>query len=438
MGLEIMSTVPFRAYVSSVEDIAIAVLRDQKNAEAVSALPNLLDGQAGGRLRQTVPLRVRRELGAFFSSSDLRTAALDPCHFDAGVGEPILDPAMGAGDLLIEATRQLSADYDLSTTLKSWGQVLHGRDIQPDFVRLAKARLILTAVSRGAMPRGDQEVTLGNVFPGIRVGDGLGLLDAGNATGHIIMNPPFTHRDAPDSIRWSGGRTNSAAIFLAKAVEGAQPGTRITAILPDVIRTGSRYGRLRSLVANRLDVTAIQPYGQFDHWTDVDVFILKGVVVGQVGNESHLRWWHQTSGATVGDHFTVSVGTVVPHRDPESQPLRHYLHAKALPLGRDFQTADAEKRGFQKRTFSPPFVVVRRTSRPGDRSRGIGTLVCGTSDVLVENHLIVLKPKDGSTDTCRGVVDLLNLGSAKNWLDERIRCRHLTVGAMREMPWFES
>ena len=154
MGLEIMSTVPFRAYVSSVEDIAIAVLRDQKNAEAVCALPNLLDGQAGGRLRQTVPLRVRRELGAFFSSSDLRTAALDPCHFDAGVGEPILDPAMGAGDLLIEATRQLSADYDLSTTLKSWGQVLHGRDIQPDFVRLAKARLILTAVSRGAMPRG--------------------------------------------------------------------------------------------------------------------------------------------------------------------------------------------------------------------------------------------------------------------------------------------
>ena len=134
----------------------------------------------------------------------------------------------------------------------------------------------------------------------------------------------------------------------------------------------------------------------------------------------------------------VAVGTVVPHRDPESQPLRHYLHAKTIPLGGDFQATDAEMRGFQQRTFSPPFVVVRRTSRPGDRSRGTGTLVHGAEDVLVENHLIVLKPKDGFTASCERLVDLLNSNEARTWLDDRIRCRHLTVGAIKEMPWFKS
>ena len=433
-----MSTAPFRAYVSSVEALAIAALRGVKQTGLMFPLSDLLNGQAGDKLRETIPLQVRRELGAFFSGSKLRSAALVRGPSSPRVGQHILDPAMGAGDLLIEATHQLPADVDLAATLESWGGVLYGRDIHPDFVRLTKARLILAAVSRGAVPKGDHETTLENCFPGIQAGDGLELLDTDDTDGHIVMNPPFTHCDVPDGIDWTGGRTNSAAIFLARVVERARPGTIVSAILPDVIRTGSRYGRLRSAVTKRLDVFEIIPYGQFDQSTDVDVFILKGMIVGPSGDRSPFSWWRHTPGVTMGDHFTVSVGTVVPHRDLESQPLRNYLQAKAIPLGGKFQAADAEKRGFQQRTFSPPFVVVRRTSRPGDRSRGIGTMICGSTDVLVENHLIVLEPKDGSTTTCKRALNLLDSSSARDWLDNRIRCRHLTVGAIREIPWFRS
>ena len=252
------------------------------------------------------------------------------------------------------------------------------------------------------------------------------------------MNPPYTYRQAPDSVAWASGRTNLSALFLATAIQCAQPGTRLTAILPDVIRTGSRYGRLRSLVAGRLRIASAEAYGQFDAWTDIDVFILRGTVGDYSTDASPIQWWRQTAGERLCDTFDVCVGPVVPHRASQSGATKPYLHSRAIPLGGDFNVSSAERRGFQARLFSPPFVVVRRTSRPGDRSRGIGTVISGTGGVLVENHLIILKPRDSSVAACRRVVRLLESTRAKQWLNERIRCRHLTVQALSEMPWFDS
>jgi len=67
----------------------------------------------------------------------------------------------------------------------------------------------------------------------------------------------------------------------------------------------------------------------------------------------------------------------------------------------------------------------------------MGTMIVGEPGALVENHLIVLTPKDGSSDTCRRAIDLLDSTLARQWLDERIRCRHLTVRAILEMPWLD-
>ena len=428
----------FHPYVSYVEGMASAALRSGSNFDPDQPLSDLLDGQAGVRLRETIHLQVRRELGAFFSSSDLRAAALTALTRDIESNGPFLDPAVGAGDLLIEVARRLPVGKDLRQTLRQWGHLLHGRDVEPAFVRLTKARLVLLAASRGATATGGTGTQLVDVMPQIRVGDGLDLLNGGWCGGHIVMNPPFTYNSAPKGAAWASGRTNLAAIFLAAAVECAQPGSLLTAILPDVIRTGSRYDRLRSLVADRLHISAVEPYGRFDAWTDVDVFVLRGMAGVSARIDSSVQWWHPTVGERLGDRFDVFVGPVVPHRDPESEPTQPYLHARATPLGGDFDVSHAEHRGFRNRSFSPPFVVIRRTSRPGDRSRGIGTTILGTDDVLVENHLIVLRPKDGSIDACRGVVDLLESKRSKQWLDGRIRCRHLTVRALREMPWFDS
>ena len=428
----------FEPYVSSVERMARAALGHQSYQVGEMPLTSLLDGQVGAKLRETIPLQVRKEKGAFFSSTALRSAALGQWTHTDEPSSHVLDPAIGAGDLLIEVAQHLSIGKDLVQTLKRWGSVLHGRDLEPAFVRLAKARLVLLAASKASEMKTPGRVSLDDVFPEIRVGDGLEVLSTGWSAGHITMNPPFTYGPVGEEIEWTRGRTSLAAVFLATALSNAVAGTRLTAILPDVIRTGTRYDRLRSIVSSRLDHLEVETYGQFDSWTDVDVFILRGVVGESASSSTSAQWWELSTGRTLGDSFDVAVGPVVPHRDPEGSSRQPYLHARTIPLGGEFNICEAEQCGYDRRAFKPPFVVVRRTSRPGDRSRGVGTLIMGDEEVQVENHLIVLIPKDGSADSCRSVVRLLDSTHAKQWLDERIRCRHLTVRAISEMPWCES
>ena len=422
-------------YVSTVEELAEAALNSSLDWESSLVRSGLLDGQAGEALRRIIPLKIRREQGAFFSSSDLRATALKPYQKAIDPLGLFLDPAMGAGDLLIEVARHLPVQQDLDGTLRYWGRVLHGRDIEPVFVRLAKARLVLLAVARGAVVRIKSTEGLEGLLPEIRVGDGLELLARGWPGGHIVMNPPFTYRVAAKDTTWASGRTSAAAMFLAAAVAGARPGTRLTAILPDVIRAGSRYRQLRDFVGAHLHEFSAKPYGQFDTWTDIDVFILRGVIDQNVVSDDETQWWCPTNGEQLGDRFDICVGPVVPHRDQESVPSYPYLCARDVSLGGEFDTSHAKRRGFQKRMFHPPFVVIRRTSRPGDKLRGLGTVIQGTGSVLVENHLIVLKPKDGSLDACSRLVKMLDSTQSRKWLDDRIRCRHLTIRALSEMPW---
>lgn len=428
----------YDSYVNSVEELAEEALSPRENWTPSFVPFGLLDGQAGAALRESIPLQTRREQGAFFSSSDLRAMALRPFHEAVDSPGPFLDPAVGAGDLLIEVARHLPVEQDLWQTLSHWGEVLHGRDIEPLFVRLAKARLVLLAVERGAVTKTKDTADPKDVLPEIKVGDGLELLTRGWSGGHLVMNPPFTYRLASKETSWASGRTSVAAMFLAAAVAGSRPGTRLTAILPDVIRAGSRYGRLREFVDARLHMASVKPYGQFDSWTDVDVFILKGVIDQSVASTIATQWWHLTEEEQLGEFFDVRVGPVVPHRDLETESLHPYLCSRDIPLGGEFDVSHAVRRGFSKRLFHPPFVVIRRTSRPGDKSRGLGTVIRGTEGVLVENHLIVLKPKDGSLKACRGIVEMLDSTRVREWLDKRIRCRHLTVRVLREVPWVGS
>jgi hypothetical protein len=85
----------------------------------------------------------------------------------------------------------------------------------------------------------------------------------------------------------------------------------------------------------------------------------------------------------------------------------------------------------------PPFVVVRRTSRPSTNgeARIVYNLVLGSQPVAVENHLIVLRPIDGSLSTCRAAIKVLKSSSVTKWLDNRIRCRHLTVDTVASIPF---
>jgi hypothetical protein len=158
----------------------------------------------------------------------------------------------------------------------------------------------------------------------------------------------------------------------------------------------------------------------------------------QQGNQQALRWWHAEDLPTtqsVGQYFKVSVGPVVPHRDPKVGEEYAYLTARQLSGSDTYNANEGPTIRYAGTTFQPPFVVVRRTSRPGN-GRVITTLVTGQRNVALENHLIVMKPISNSMKLCRELVDVLSNVRTTQWLDERIRCRHLTVSIMRELPWW--
>ena len=92
-------------------------------------------------------------------------------------------------------------------------------------------------------------------------------------------------------------------------------------------------------------------------------------------------------------------------------------------------------RKYTGRTFQPPFVVVRRTSRPDDKFRAVATVIVGHELVAVENHLMVLLPKDNKLSSCKKLLSVLKSEETNKWLNERIRCRHLTVNALKNVPW---
>jgi hypothetical protein len=215
----------------------------------------------------------------------------------------------------------------------------------------------------------------------------------------------------------------------------SEPGTGIVAILPEVLRSGSRYEKWRSLFQQRVDLSKVEIVGQFDRHTDVDVFIAVGLI-RKTRATGRANWIpsEKANERTIGDRFDVSVGAVVSYRDPHQGPWHPFIHARGIPAW-EAVSSILQHRRFLGRTFQPPFVVVRRTSRPGDKHRAVGTIISGRSSIAVENHLLVLQPRDGTLEACRQLLRLLHESATSETLDRRIRCRHLTVSSLRDLPW---
>jgi hypothetical protein len=204
------------------------------------------------------------------------------------------------------------------------------------------------------------------------------------------------------------------------------------------LRSGSRYRAWRGETESLLDIEDVIPMGRFDRHTDVDVFLLSGTrrragapTTGPAG------WWQELDAdVRLDEIFDIRVGPVVDNRDPHDGPLVPFLTARSM-LTEGVMGEPVQRRAFAGRLLKPPFVAVRRTSRPGDSpaSRARGVLVTGVNPIAVDNHVITLKPLSGSERECAEVLDVLASERIACWLDNRIRCRHLTVGVLRSLPW---
>lgn len=426
----------FEEYVHELESYATAALAGENQALEDIDFTKPLNGGVGLELRRRVALELRQQIGAFFTGEALRLSALGPI-FNSAVEGPVWDPACGAGDLLLSYAEQLPIFPDIGDTITGWGNKLYGNDIQDVFLRAAKARLVLAAFARGARNLDGGQLSLNGVFPNLLRQDSL-LNPRKECPADIVLNPPFISLIASRDCEWGSGSISAAAVFVDMCIKVASPGTRIIAILPDVLRTGTRYERWRKMVAEHTKVKRVDIYGPFDPQADVDVFILELEVrhsrMPQLGQEVPWRLLTNSQQKNINSYFSVSVGPVVPHRHREEGPELAFLHSRdATPWG----TLDhlAPRRRFSGTTHYPPFVVIRRTSSPSDRNRAIGTIINCTEPVAVENHLVVCKPNDGRIESCRNLIEVLKSSVTNDWLNNRIRCRHLTVGAVKEIPF---
>jgi hypothetical protein len=427
----------FETYAGQLEMLASHILsKPELCVDRRKDLLVALDGGSSAALRRVVSIEKRRKMGAFFTSSLLAERALEFFKEPIPDGAVFLDFACGAGDLLLAAARRLPNDQDLQSTLSLWGQRLIGFDLQSEFVRAAKVRLLLLAIEQVA-PNTELAIDVHEQFPFLQTADGLTQLEDLSEVTHIIINPSFAKQTVPEGCTWATKKVSSAAVFLHACVSRAEEGTKIVAILPDVLRSGSNYKNWRREIAARAAIEEIKLIGRFDKWTDVDVFMIRLTVGADDHQVGDADWWngnHELGEIKVSDRFDVEVGGVVPHRDKKKGRWYAYVYSRLLPRWGTVRTFKEHRRSRGK-VFKPPFVAVRRTSSPSDEFRAVGTLISGTELVAVENHLIVLTPKDGLVRTCRELLQVLQNRKTNDWLNERIRCRHLTVPALQELPF---
>jgi len=425
----------FARYADELEHLVRELNDEEKIVGYKGQIDRALNGEPAARLRAIASIELLRRSGAFFTGPNLASQLVASLKSQLAIGTTVSDFACGTGNLLTACANYLPLFGDVQETVAMWGRYLSGGDIHEEFVRVTKARLALVAIARGAQPA---PIECNDTFPRIRTADAFEQGEMIANSDCITLNPPFTVTIAPAGCSWASGNVSTAALMVENCVRSAKEGTKIVAILPEVLRTGSHYERWRHVIEESAIIESVEVVGLFDDRTDVDVFILR-LHVSTNGARLSGDWWRScdtnSPSKTIGDLFDVRVGPVVPHRDLHEGSWHPFVTAHDLPTWTSVNTDnDFPRRRFTGTTYSPPFLLVRRTSRPEDKNRAVTTLARGKRPVAVENHLLVLKPKDGLLRSCQHAIQRLRSHETSVWLNERIRCRHLTVSSVAEIP----
>lgn len=382
-------------------------------------------------LRKCLSIEEMRVAGSFFTGSRLAKAVVDAFPIPVSYQSVVIDPTCGAGNLLIECSRRLSVADKLSSTLKNWGKSLWGFDISKSFVETTKLRLVIEALSRGALKDCSIDEAFG-FLANIKDLDAMSVsaYDLEKVT-HVVMNPPFSIWSSPQTEYWKKGKVNAAGVIFDKYMRVLPDSCQVSAILPDVLRSGSRYESFRLFISRKLDAKC-KVWGRFNKKTDVDVFMLSGTLCKE--RCTQIVWFKDLGDYTpLSEAYDVCTGPLVAYRDEVKGTSYPYFHPKNSPVWESVSEA-SEYRRFQGKTIKPPFVLVKRTSSPTDKFRASATLVNLESPVAVENHLIVIKPKSGLLSDCEKLIGILKRDETNSFLNDRARMRHLTVKVVKEIP----
>jgi adenine-specific DNA-methyltransferase len=167
---------------------------------------------------------------------------------------PVVDPAAGAGALLLRPLRRYVAEQlakgDPRQALAAAESRVRGVDTDERAVWLGNAILAAELLPLWARLPPTERQPLPSV---LRVGDGLEQPRA--SAGLIVMNPPFgrARLGAEHRERWERtlyGHANWYGLFVHAAVEQVRNDGVVAAVLPASFLGGAYYQRLRSFLAD--------------------------------------------------------------------------------------------------------------------------------------------------------------------------------------------
>jgi hypothetical protein len=426
---QVLATTASLHYTPFIKELFETLLTNSWCEVSSSRAVELVEGEADIAVERLVPYETRSEQGIFFTADNITAKIVDSLTLEIAAEHSFFDPSCGAGNLLLGVAKNYPIKKNLEQTIEYWGRKFGGCDLHENFVTAAKLRLIALAAIRHGLPSiSESQLShfLGR-FDKFYICDYLEK-NVGGEFDCVVANPPFGHVLVNSEYEWSSGKTQLAAVFVDKILSSAKIGQKIVAILPDVLRSGSRYEKWRGKLEQDTSGGVVDLHGRFSKNVDVDVFIVTLLNLRSFPVQS-IQWippvTYEKNSVRLGDLYLVRVGPVVPHRLDEGEEDFPFLCAKNAPA---FGVAwPQELIKFSGTKFAPPFVVVRRTSNPCDKNRLVTTLVKGTVPVAVENHLIVMKPLKGGVDSCLKLIKALKDPKVTSRLNEVIRCRHLTT-----------
>lgn len=417
----------YRKFVDLLESELQLFLTEPKENWKETAL-KYVDGFAADELRRLISLETRRENGTFFTDSELGKKVLLSLKPKFDLESIAYDPACGSANLLISVADFVRKENNIPNFEKR----LLGTDIHLEFVEAARLRLMMNQlIYHSDEPKKEK------FEENIVQADGLLPNIYYEQATHIVVNPPFNQIPSDNKVTWAKGKISAAALFIDKIIENVNVGVSIIAILPDVLRSGTRYEKWRTLVQKTCVIEKVVMLGQFDKYADVDVFALKLTKREKIieVNEADKKWQPNklNSKQTLKDLFEICVGSVVDNRDPHRGSSLGYIVSKGLEGWSEKKEANL-KRKHEGKSFDSPFVVIKRTSRMSDIHRAVATIINVPDPVYVDNHLIVLKPKSGTHAACHEVLLILKDKRTDDWINKQIRCRHLTVKVIFKIP----
>ena len=302
----------FNPYIFYLKNILKKLQSQSEFQNYYSQIGGILDGQPSRFLRESISINTLKENGIFFTGHMLAKKLIQPISKSIIYGNTILDPACGTGDLLLACAEHLPIYKEFEITIDYWGKKLFGYDIYNQFIETTKLRLLLLAIKKGLkIPK--KIIDSSQYFPNIKIKNFLekNIVPQGIKT--IVLNPPYTCSVIANPCSWGQGKISNAALFIEKCVKEFETGTRIVALLPDVLRTGSRYAKWRKTISTFSIQRKTNIIGKFDALTDIDVFKLD---IQIKYNNRAIDNWHADlnnyKNKVVSDFFKVRVGAVVP------------------------------------------------------------------------------------------------------------------------------